>query len=95
MSDSFATPWTVGWTIARQVPLSMGFPRQGLAFPTPGDLLDSGIKPTSPALAGEFFTTEPPGSPRVSIKSENIYYMIVSYIIIVMPVNNLLCICLF
>ena len=35
-----------------------------VAFPTPGDLLDSGIKPespVSPALAGRFFTTAPPG----------------------------------
>ena len=29
------------------------------AFPSPGDLPDPGIKPTSPALAGKFFTTEP------------------------------------
>ena len=38
----------------------------GLPFPTPGDLPDSGIKPTSPespALAGGFFTTAPPGKP--------------------------------
>ena len=27
------------------------------------DLLESGIKPMSPALAGRFFTTEPPGKP--------------------------------
>ena len=37
----------------------MGFPRQeywsGLPFPSLGDLSDSGIKPTSPALAGGFF----------------------------------------
>ena len=46
-------------TVARQVPLSMGFPRQeywsGLPFPSPGDLAHSGIEPTSletPALAG-------------------------------------------
>ena len=43
----------------------MGFSRQeywsGLLFPSPGDLPDTGIKPTSPALAGGFFTTEPPG----------------------------------
>ena len=35
----------------------------GLPFPTPGALSDPGIKPvslTSPALAGGFFTTEPP-----------------------------------
>ena len=45
----------------------MGFSRQeywsGLPFPSPGDhfLPNWGIKPTSPALAGGFFTTEPPG----------------------------------
>ena len=33
----------------------------GLPFPSPGDRPDSGIKPTSPALAGGFFITEPPG----------------------------------
>ena len=27
------------------------------------DLLDSGVKPVSPALAGTLFTTEPPGKP--------------------------------
>ena len=32
-----------------------------VAFPPPGDLPDPGIKPASPALAGGFFTTEPPG----------------------------------
>jgi len=43
----------------------MGFPRQdyriGLPFPSPGDHPDPGIKPRSPALAGRFFTIEPPG----------------------------------
>ena len=62
-----ATPWT----IAHQAPLSMKFSRQdywsGLPFPSPGDLPDPGIKPVSPvflALAGGFFTTVPPGTPR-------------------------------
>ena len=56
----FVTPWTV----ARQAPLSLGFSRQeywrGLPFPSPGHLPYPGIKPTfptSPALAGRFFTT--------------------------------------
>ena len=31
-----------------------------LSFPTPGDLLDTGNEPTSPVLAGNFFTTVPP-----------------------------------
>ena len=72
MSNSFATPWTV----ARQAPLLMGFPRQeywsGLPFPSPGDLPDPGIKPTSlgpPALAGGFFTIEPAGENHMYILS--------------------------
>ena len=47
-----------------QSPLSVEFSRQeywsGYPFPSPGDLLYSGIKPQSPALAGRFFTSEPP-----------------------------------
>ena len=46
----FATPWTV----ARQAPLSMGFPRpkywSGLPFLSPGDLPNPGIEPGSPTL---------------------------------------------
>ena len=38
----------------------------GLPFPSPGDLPDPGIEPVSPALAGGFFTTEPPGKPLVN-----------------------------
>ena len=52
------------WTVAHQPPLSMGFSGQeywnGLPFPSPRDLPDPGVEPaflTSPALAGEFFTT--------------------------------------
>ena len=52
------------WTVAQQAPLSMGFPKQEywseLPFPSPVDLPDSRIEPASPALAGRFFTTEPP-----------------------------------
>ena len=59
----------------RQAPLSMGFSRQehwsGLPFPSPGDLTNPGIEPTSPALAGEFFTTEPPGkAPEFCVTSQ-------------------------
>ena len=64
----FVTPWTV----AHQVPLSTGFPRQEywsrLVFTSPGDLPDPGIKPESPALAGRFFTTEPPGKPQAPLE---------------------------
>ena len=51
--------------------MSMEFSRQdywgGFPFPSPGDLPNSGIEPGSPALAGGFFTTEPPGKPVSSI----------------------------
>ena len=50
-----------------RAPLSVGFSRQeywnGLPFPSTGDLPDPGTETTSPALAGRFFTTEPPGKP--------------------------------
>ena len=43
----------------------MGFSKQeywsGLPFPSPWTLSDPGIKPISPALAGRFITTAPPG----------------------------------
>ena len=57
MSDLFATPWTVAYLS----PLSMEFPRQeywsGWPFPTPGDILDSGMEPASSAVSGRFSTT--------------------------------------
>ena len=46
----FGTPWPV----AHQAPLFMEFPKQeywhGLSFPSPGDLPDPGMEPTSSAL---------------------------------------------
>ena len=57
-------------SLARQASLAVEFFRQGywrgLPFPTPGDLPDPGIEPVSPlspAMAGGFFTTKPPGRP--------------------------------
>ena len=38
----------------------------GLPFPCPGDLPNPGFEPMSPALAGRFFTTEPPGKPEAT-----------------------------
>ena len=56
--------------------MSVEFFRQeywsGLLFPTPGDLLDPGIKPASlvsPALAGGFFTTVSRGLPNSYLSS--------------------------
>ena len=60
----FAAPWT----ITLQAPLSMGFFRQeyysGLPFPTPEDLPNPGIKPTSlksPELQANSLPSVPPG----------------------------------
>ena len=53
------------WTITCQAPLSMEFPRQeywsGMLFPTPGELIDSGTEPESPALQVDSLLSEPPG----------------------------------
>ena len=57
----FVTPWTVVY----QAPPSMEFSRQeywsGLPFPSPGDLPDPGIEPSSPASQADALTSEPPG----------------------------------
>ena len=66
----FATQWYV----AHKAPLSLEFSRQdywcGLPFPTPGDLPNPGIETASlasPALVGRFFTTLPPGKPKLTV----------------------------
>ena len=63
---AFVTPWIV----ARQAPLSMGFPRQehwsGLPFPLPGDLPYPGTKPWCPAMQAASLPSEPPGKPWAS-----------------------------
>ena len=60
----FATPWTV----AHQALPSVGFSRQeywsGLPFPPPGDLLNPGIEPRSPALQADSLPAEPQGKPK-------------------------------
>ena len=65
VSDALQTPWTV----TCQASLSMEFSRQeyrsGLPFPSPGDLLDPGIKPGSPALQEDSLPSEPPGKPSL------------------------------
>ena len=66
----FVTPSS----LAYQAPLSMGFSWQEywsqMPFPSPGDLPDPGIKPTSltsSALAGGFLPVVPPGKPIFDI----------------------------
>ena len=60
MFNSLANPWSVAY----QAPLSMEFCRQqywsGLLFPSSEYFPNSGIKSMSPALAGRFFTSQPP-----------------------------------
>ena len=57
--------------LPHQAPLSMRFPRQeywsGLPFPSPGDLSDSGIEPTSPALQADALLSEPVRARRVYV----------------------------
>ena len=52
---------------AHHVSVSMGFPRQeywnGLSFPSPGDLPNPGIKPSSPALQAGSLPLSQQGSP--------------------------------
>ena len=54
----------------------MGFSRQeywsGLPCPPPGDIPNPGIELVSPALAGIFFKTEPPGKPA-DLSRKNFY----------------------
>ena len=57
---TLCNPMDLQETVARQSPLSMRFSRQEywrelLCLPS-GNFPDTGIKPVSPALTGEFFT---------------------------------------
>ena len=65
LCPTLVTPWTVAY----QAPLSMGFSRQeywsGVPFPSPGDLPNPGIEPSSPTLWADALTSEPPGKPGV------------------------------
>ena len=65
----------IPWTVAHQVPISMGFTKpeywSGLPFPPPGYLPDSVIEPESPgslALANGFFTNKTPGKLKIEAK---------------------------
>ena len=78
----FAMPWTV----ARQAPLSMGFSRQeyqsGLPFPSPGDLPNPGIKPTSstsPVLPTDSLPLHHVGSPSYVFLPQLKFFFIKKY----------------
>ena len=57
-----------GLYVACQTPQSMEFSRQeywnGLSFPSPWDLPDPGLEPSSPALQVDALPSEPPGRPN-------------------------------
>ena len=82
MCLTLVTPWTV----ACQVPLSMGFSKQeywsGLPFPSPGDLPDPGIKHRTPAMQADSIPTELPGASqiyvftRASSSAQDLYHKI-------------------
>ena len=80
------------WTVCCQAPLPMGFSREeywsGLPWPSPGDLPDSGIKPTSlsPALAGVFFTTSATGEAQC-------YTSIKVYFSFILKLSCVCCVC--
>jgi len=63
--------FVIPWTIARQAPLSMGFPRQeywrGLPLPFPRDLPQPRDQTHVSCIAGGFFTADPPGKPHIEI----------------------------
>ena len=54
-------------------------PWGGLPRPPPGCLPDPGIKPVAPALAGRFFTTEPPGKPWGTVRFTEFFTHTFSY----------------
>ena len=81
---SFMSDSEIPWNVA-QAPWATRFSRQeywsGLPFPPPGDLPDSGIKPSSPAssaLEGRFI--EPRGKPIKSFTKIYIYFFYTSII---------------
>ena len=74
-----------------QAPLSMELSRQeswsGLPFLLPGNLLNPGIKPTSPALTCAFFTTEPPGKPLILgyLLHKSVFFFFTCKMLIIIP----------
>ena len=73
LCSTLCNPYRV---IAYRAPLSKGFPRQEylswLPFPSPGDLPDPGIEPTSPAWQVDSLPLSHLGSPM--LKERGIWY---------------------
>ena len=60
VSDS-VTPWTI-----QSMEFSRLGYRSGQPLPSPGDLPNPGIEPTSPALQADSLPAEPPGKPKIT-----------------------------
>ena len=75
MSDSFVTPWVV----ANQAPLVHRIWQarilEWVAISFCRGSSDPGVKPESPALAGGFFTAEPPGKAHLGKSSLTEFYI--------------------
>ena len=74
ITQSRLTFWDPVDSVARQAPLSTGISRQecwsGRPLPPPGDLLNRGVKPASPALQAG--SPEPPGKPWTAV-ADSVY----------------------
>ena len=71
VSSSVVFDSVTPWSVTRHTPLSMEFFRQKYwsryPFPSPGDLLNSGVKPVSLALKEYSLPSEPPIPKHVAI----------------------------
>ena len=65
------TPWSPLDSFVREISREEYW--SGLLFPTSGGLPNPGTELRSPALAGGFFTTTPPGKPKHLIDVTNQY----------------------
>ena len=78
---SHVQPSATLWGAAHQAPLSIGFFRQeywsGLPFPSPGDLPDPGIKPTSLALQAD--SSSPSHRGRLPYTLHLVSFLLTSY----------------
>ena len=59
-SPTLCNPWTVAPRGSSVHGIFQARILEWVAIPSQGDLSNPGIEPDSPALAGGFFTTEPP-----------------------------------
>ena len=67
----------IPWTVTHQASLSMGFSRQeywsGLAFLSPGNLPNPGVKPRAPTLQAETLQSEPLAKPHIYASKGNMH----------------------